>query len=451
MTTVMTDTPRPRSLTPRHADAVRRRHRWLALAIIGLTAIIGAAAIPALPVAPHEASVLQSAEEMIERGDWIVPRFAGEVHLTSPPLRQWLAIALARLSGNTELQPWHGGAIWLAGVMLITAGLMTIGHRLYGPHVSLTAGAIAAASLGLFSFVPHARPDMLYTGLCTIGVALFIGGWRLQRHPRGGGACIWGMWGVLSLATLCSGPLVPVILLAGFTAALSLHGPSRPLIGPLLRPVRGVVLMLAPLVAWWLMVRYRLGVEAMSGGTLPGDRPASSLLGVLDASVLARSWQLIVPWVVIWPAAAGIGWWKLRGSHGGYAAARVMVLALAGIFALMFAGGGFAGYVSSDGRWVSEAMAPTIRQHVKPEATLLCATGDAVTYTYYADRPIGSIRGAELPAIAARGEDLWLIIDESQLAVLENVGARPAVCGQVQGDEGKQVLLVHITGKNPGP
>ena len=53
----------------------------------------------------HECLVSVTAREMLETGDWVLPRFNGEVRLQKTPLCYWLvaSVAKAKLSQKTSI------------------------------------------------------------------------------------------------------------------------------------------------------------------------------------------------------------------------------------------------------------------------------------------------------------------------------------------------------------
>ena len=60
------------------------------------------------PLEVHEAYVVQTAQEMNQRGSWVVPWFNGEPRLKKPPLSYWATALVGRLAGHDPLRPADG-------------------------------------------------------------------------------------------------------------------------------------------------------------------------------------------------------------------------------------------------------------------------------------------------------------------------------------------------------
>src|SRR5574341_1446026 len=101
------------------APAVPSR-RWRDLAILllvsGLSFFLFLGRQPSFR--RQEMRVLETAREMGENGDLLVPRFCGETRLEKPPLAYWLALAGFRLRGEPDEA---GGRLYAA-----VSGLLTV-------------------------------------------------------------------------------------------------------------------------------------------------------------------------------------------------------------------------------------------------------------------------------------------------------------------------------------
>ena len=78
----------------------------------------GVLASSSIPLDSHEIFVAETAQEMLQRGDWIVPYFNGEPRLNKPPVSYWATAALAYAAGaaprvseiHARLVPRPGGS-----------------------------------------------------------------------------------------------------------------------------------------------------------------------------------------------------------------------------------------------------------------------------------------------------------------------------------------------------
>ena len=59
-----------------------------------------------------EALYGECAREMVERGDWVVPTFNGQLFAVKPPLMYWTMIAASNSSATTNSRPGSGRRSW---------------------------------------------------------------------------------------------------------------------------------------------------------------------------------------------------------------------------------------------------------------------------------------------------------------------------------------------------
>jgi 4-amino-4-deoxy-L-arabinose transferase-like glycosyltransferase len=227
-------------------SGVRPATALLLLVIFGLPLVLGT---PLLD--PDEGLHAAIAQEMVERGDWITPRFLGEPFLDKPILFFWgLAASVAAL-GATEF------AIKLPGLLFGLAGAAAAGlfaRRLGGATTGHLALAFHATMLLPFALAEAAVHDVALVPCTTLAMLAL---WDASCAPG------WR-------AALTSGVVAGVWLgLAVLTKALT-----------------GVVLIGLPLVLWALATR-RLTVRLMAAGVL------SLVVGALVAA----------PWYALMEAA----------------------------------------------------------------------------------------------------------------------------------------------------
>ena len=98
-----------------------------------------------------EARFALLAQDILTRGDWLLPRLRGEPYMNRPPLFIWL-IVLVSLPGRrvTEFTAQLPAALGAAGAVMGTA---LIGARLWGRRVGFAAALILGTSVG---YVHHA-------------------------------------------------------------------------------------------------------------------------------------------------------------------------------------------------------------------------------------------------------------------------------------------------------
>lgn len=127
-----------------------------------------------------EAIFSQAAWEMLDRGDYIVPRFNDKLFPDKPILMYWLIIGAYKVFGATEFAARFWSAIFGLGTVLLTYRL---GCLLYSARVGVWAGLILASSLNFGIVARAATPDSLLIFFSTLALSLFVEG--LARN-RGG-------------------------------------------------------------------------------------------------------------------------------------------------------------------------------------------------------------------------------------------------------------------------
>src|SRR5436309_792932 len=88
-------------------DLTLRAFRWGAALVMLCAAVVSTAGMVRLPLDEHEVFVAQTARQMMDSGDWVVPWFGGVPRLNKPPLSYWLTMLAAWASGARDIQPWH--------------------------------------------------------------------------------------------------------------------------------------------------------------------------------------------------------------------------------------------------------------------------------------------------------------------------------------------------------
>ena len=268
--------------------------------------LVGSGGILSLPPDEHEVLVLQTAQEMWARGDWITPYFNAEARLNKPPLNYWASAAVAGLAGSAGVVlPWHGRLVSLIGGLVLAGVALGLSRERGIDRVWWVAPALLVTSAGWFSFVHDARPDALYAACCALGSLCF---WlSLERWGQAGARrFLFGMWLCYALGTLSKGPHVPAMLLAA-NLAFELHSHRHAA-----RPERwmawlsGLLLFLTVVLPWWWLLQERVSTAALASSQLSGKllQPDSSGSG---AYYLYRPLQLLLPWILLapftWPFA----------------------------------------------------------------------------------------------------------------------------------------------------
>jgi len=121
-----------------------------------------------------EARYALLARNMVETGDWLVPRIGREVHLEKSPLFIWSIAALSLGHREvTELTAVLPAA--LSGIAGVGATLL-LGRRMFDGRTGLLAALILATTWGYFWHARLALADMMVTFFIVVSLVAFWAG-----------------------------------------------------------------------------------------------------------------------------------------------------------------------------------------------------------------------------------------------------------------------------------
>jgi 4-amino-4-deoxy-L-arabinose transferase-like glycosyltransferase len=148
---------------------------------------------------PREALAVQ---DIVQRGEWLVPLKRATEVPSKPPLFHWSAALASRITGElSEATIRFPSALYATlGVLMIYA----LGRKLFGADTALLAGAILATTQVYASQALNARVDMTLCFFVTVSLAFFYLLYRgVLAHP------LWyyGFYAVVGIGILAKGPL----------------------------------------------------------------------------------------------------------------------------------------------------------------------------------------------------------------------------------------------------
>jgi 4-amino-4-deoxy-L-arabinose transferase-like glycosyltransferase len=287
------------------------RRCWLAsvAAVLCVSALLGSAGAVWVPAEANEAFVLETAQEMRDRGEWIVPYYNGEPRLAKPPLSYWLTRLVATAAGSSSrIEPWHGRVPSIASAVGMVAIALFLGARLFDRKTALVAAALTATSVGFGGGSHDGRTDMLYAFLCWLGAACFVGAWTARRAGRAGWPWSYAMWASLGLAVLAKGPHVPAMFLAALAIFCAVRGGGWRASLALLRPAGGLAIAALISVPWWVALADRVGWTALGSSQLAGTLLALDWRHAASPYYLYRALVFVLPWALLLPAALRLVW-----------------------------------------------------------------------------------------------------------------------------------------------
>jgi hypothetical protein len=258
---------------------------------------------------PDEGLYGAIAREMLDGGDWVLPRFNGLPYLEKPPLYFWLSAAALALGASAEWATRGVSAVAALGGVLLT---WRMGRRLHGPAAGLLAGIALASMAGSVLYVRKASTDFLLVFCVTLALYGFLrdaerreaGAWRFLLAYAGIGL------GLLTKGLI--GALFPAVIIA-----LTVLVVKRPRFSEL-NVARGVLVVLAialpwhvaaawqtPRLFWFYLVDNQLLRFLNLRGFLEDDVPVSAGAFLVISFLLAFPWSVFV----LGRAAAGAQAW----------------------------------------------------------------------------------------------------------------------------------------------
>ncbi len=145
------------------------------------------------------------AAEMLQTGDWVVPRQQGQLFLSRPPLQNWLIAALGQARGGVD---WLAIRLPCVLATLLTAGLIYgYARGCVSSAASLVAGVAFATALSVLELGRLGETEAIFT--LAVGGSLLAWHWGWSRGwPP---VCTWcAAYLLVALGMLTKGPQAPV-------------------------------------------------------------------------------------------------------------------------------------------------------------------------------------------------------------------------------------------------
>jgi 4-amino-4-deoxy-L-arabinose transferase-like glycosyltransferase len=156
---------------------------------------------------PDEGRYAEVSREMVERGEYIIPRLNGVLYFEKPPILYWLNVVSIRFLGTSEwfLRMWP--ALFALGGCLMT---YIAGRKLFNPSAGLAGAIVLATSLLYYGLSRILILDMIVTCFILITLFAFIIG-VLEPPGRTRRCWFYLLYAGAALATLTKG-LIGLIL-----------------------------------------------------------------------------------------------------------------------------------------------------------------------------------------------------------------------------------------------
>lgn len=218
----------------------------------------------------------QASRQMLQSGNWVVPRFQERTRLNKPPLIYWLQASAARLLGDPAAREPGAvppaddptGGIWRYRIPSAFAATITVlltwrlGCRMFDPRAALLGAGLLAVCPSIAFDAHMARADQVLVATIVASQSALWSVWRSRRSASSPWLAPLAFWCALMLGVLTKGPVAPMIV--GLTA-LSLSAVSRQWRWLLrLRPLAGLALIAAAAGAWLALVAGEVGWDRLS-------------------------------------------------------------------------------------------------------------------------------------------------------------------------------------------
>lgn len=285
----------------------------------------GLASIPVID--RDEARFAQASRQMLESGDWVMPRVQDRPRLNKPPLIYWLqAGTVWAITGGDVSRD----AIWMYRVPSVAAATLAVlitwgfAWRMSGPSVAFLAGSLLAVC-PLVAFDAHqARADQLLLACTTWTMGSLWVNWRdLRAGRRARIGWLLTLWAGVAAGVMAKGPITPLVLAMTVVALSAVDRSWRWIWG--LRPVMGAGLVVLAVAPWVWAVAKQVGFSeyvrlvweesaGRAGGSKEGHFGPPGMHTVL---LLALFWPGMLTTARAVKDGLREGWPKADGSIGG--------------------------------------------------------------------------------------------------------------------------------------
>ncbi|HOP85057.1 MAG TPA: glycosyltransferase family 39 protein [Syntrophorhabdaceae bacterium] len=193
---------------------------------------------------PDEGRYAEIPREMLESGDFVVPRLNYVRYFEKPPLFYWTVAGFYKLFGINQWSfrlPCALSAFFCAMVIYIFT------KRWFGEITAFYSTAILISSFGFFSMARIVTLDMFFTLWLTCSIVFFYEFYRKKRPYF-----IYLFYVFLALATLTKGIVVPILV--GLTVFIFLITEKRLSFLKEIKLIKGIFVYLVVTAPWFIAI-----------------------------------------------------------------------------------------------------------------------------------------------------------------------------------------------------
>jgi 4-amino-4-deoxy-L-arabinose transferase-like glycosyltransferase len=205
--------PNPESRAPRRWT---RLIEWELLVLALVTAATYGARLTALPIRGEETRRAEVATEILQTGDWIVPRQQGQPFLSRPPLGSYPIALFELLFGEGSL--WAVRLPSVLATWLTTLLIYGYGRQFLSRFGALSAGFVFATMGMVLQMGRLAETDAIFTLL--VSGSLLLWHWGYSCHWRQPWPWLAGYL-FAALGALAKGPQAPIYFLGAAVVYLA--------------------------------------------------------------------------------------------------------------------------------------------------------------------------------------------------------------------------------------
>jgi len=160
---------------------------------------------------PIDCWVAQTAREMLDAGEWIVPRFSGETRIQKSPGPYWAVMAVSLLCGTPVDEYTARVPNALAAVGLV-ATIFWLTRRIAGERAAVFAGFAAASSILVLWWSHRSASDLGLTAFTTFSLAALWVGLECEPPGRRQTALVLAGYAAAGLGMLWKMPMPVVVV-----------------------------------------------------------------------------------------------------------------------------------------------------------------------------------------------------------------------------------------------
>lgn len=231
---------------------------WLLFAVIFVAVQFASLFTPPL-LDDADAAHAQTAQHMVESGNFVTPMINGIRYLEKPPLPDWIIAVFYRIFGQNAFATHLPNAL---AILALTWLAWLWARRAWDARAGLYAGLAILTSIGPFLFTRFSIPEAILSFFLLFALYSMLSGLESSRPIR-----FYGMWAALALALLTKGLIAPVFFAGAAIPFLLLSGQWRR--WRELKPVTGLLLFLAIAAPWHILA----GLANPDQGNPVGNHP----------------------------------------------------------------------------------------------------------------------------------------------------------------------------------